>query len=301
MDMDSTMLLALLAACVACAGIAVMAYVLATAPEAESALVGPRGLARARALEASLILRAADPVIRKVGSWVSALPISALRTEAARRLELAGLWLGLTADELVASSVLLGLVGVAGGALVATLLHLPLWAVVAAGATLAIHPLAGMREATRIRHLSIERRLPDAVDLVTLCMSAGLDFGAALRRVCEEGLESGTPLHEELGRMLDELSFGKTRANVLTALAERVPIRPILDLVGAAVQAEEKGTPLSDILVIQARMLRMRRSVRAEEAAASAALQLMIPLILMFGAIMLLVLGPVAITVMEGL
>jgi tight adherence protein C len=283
------------------AGLGALAYTLASIRVPDPALMGPRGLRRARTIESSPLFRSLDPVLRVIGSWAASLPLDGLRASLAVRLEVSGMWLGLTADELIAATALSSIIGVGLGTFGVVCLGLPPWLILAAGATFTIHPLAMLREATRVRHLSIERRLPDAVDLMTLCMGAGLDFAGALKRVVEEGLEPGTPLRDELERMLDELGLGKSRASVLHALAQRVPIRAIQDLVGAAVQAEEKGTPLSEILSIQARMLRMRRSVRAEEAAASAALKLMIPLILMFGAIMIFVMGPVGITVMEGL
>ena len=69
-------------------------------------------------------------------------------------------------------------------------------------------------------------------------------------------------------RMLQELDLGHTRRKALEGLAERVPTEPVRDFVASVVQAEDKGTPLAEVLSVQARMLRMRRSVRAEESAA---------------------------------
>jgi tight adherence protein C len=73
-----------------------------------------------------------------------------------------------------------------------------------------------------------------------------------------------------------------------------------MDFVGAVVQAEEKGNPLGEVLRIQAQMLRMRRSVMAEEAAAKAAVKLIGPLMLIFIALMLVLMGPFAINIMNS-
>lgn len=280
-------------------GIFGVSLVLARIPAAASPSFGPRGMQRQRALAGGGGFGALEPAVRVIAGWIGRLPPGRWRAQLDESLVRSGHWLGLTADELVAMSVLYSLALGVVGSLLAMRFHWH-WAVplvlVAVGAA---HPFSQLQDATAGRCKEIERRLPDAVDLLTLCMGAGLDFPAALRRVLADALVPGTPTADELGRILDELELGHTRSKALSGFAERVPTRPVRDFVGAIVQAEEKGTPLTEILGVQARVLRMRRSVLAEEAAARAALQLMIPLVLIFAAIMLLVLGPVAIVVME--
>ncbi|MDQ3035495.1 MAG: type II secretion system F family protein [Myxococcota bacterium] len=275
-----------------------VSFTLARIPAIVSPSYGPRGMQRQRA-RASGGFGAIEPLLRVIASWVGRVPSDTWRARLDQTLMRSGHWLGLTADEIVAMSALYALVFGTIGALLALRFGWGAWVAIVMAAVGAVHPFSQLNDQTARRCKEIERRLPDAVDLLTLCMGAGLDFPAALRRVLGDALVPGTPAADELGRIFDELELGTTRSNALLGFADRVPTRPVRDFVGAVVQAEEKGTPLVEILRVQARVLRMRRSVLAEEAAARAALQLMIPLLLIFGAIMLLVLGPVVITLTE--
>jgi len=135
------------------------------------------------------------------------------------------------------------------------------------------------------------RALPEAIDLTSLCMNAGLDFQAALGLLVRVTPGRGH-LIGELERVLEALQLGHTRRAALAALAERVPVPAVQDLVTAVILAEQKGTPLASVLEIQASMLRLRRSVLSEERAARAATLLAFPLLLMLSCVMLLLFGP---------
>ena len=123
-------------------------------------------------------------------------------------------------------------------------------------------------------------------------MSAGQDFPGAIRQVVEKSSDPDDALVEEFGRMLQELGLGKTRKAVLLAFAERAPLESVNEFVNAVVQAEERGNPVSEVLQIQAGVSRMRRSARAEDAAAKAGVAMVAPLFLLFLCIMLLIMGP---------
>jgi tight adherence protein C len=131
-------------------------------------------------------------------------------------------------------------------------------------------------------------------------MSAGLDFPGALRQVTEKTADKGDALYEELTRILQELELGRTRKQALLSFAERAPTESVRDFVSAVVQAEEKGNPLAEVLQIQATMLRMRRSIAAEESAARAGVLMMGPLMLIFCTIMMIILGPFAVNIAAG-
>ena len=127
-------------------------------------------------------------------------------------------------------------------------------------------------------------------------MGAGLDFPGALRFYVNESGDKGEPLVEELKRILDELELGHTRSQALKGFAARVSADSVRDFVNAVVQAEEKGNPLADVLAIQAEMLRMRRSVAAEEAAARAGVMMMLPLMILMADVLMILFGPFVIT-----
>jgi len=91
---------------------------------------------------------------------------------------------------------------------------------------------------------------------------------------------------------LQSLQLGRTRRRALEELAERVPSDAVVEFVGAVVQAELRGSPLVEVLRIQAEVSRRKRSVRAEELAAKAGVAMMGPLVLVFLAILLLIVAP---------
>ena len=131
---------------------------------------------------------------------------------------------------------------------------------------------------------------------MALAMSAGLDFPGAVRQVVEKASSPDDPLVVEFTRILRELSIGRTRKQALADFCARSPTVPVTEFVGALIQAEERGNPVADVLLIQAGVARMRRSVRAEEAAARAAVKMLGPLFLLFASIMLLVMGPMVLS-----
>jgi tight adherence protein C len=106
-------------------------------------------------------------------------------------------------------------------------------------------------------------------------------------------------LAEELGIVLRELSLGKTRREALEVFAARNPGTAVQEFVASVIQAEEEGTPLSEVLQIQATVSRQRRGVLAEEAASKASLQLLVPMVLAFFAVFLLIGGPIGLRLME--
>ena len=126
------------------------------------------------------------------------------------------------------------------------------------------------------RKLRVSRRLPYAVDPLCLGMGAGLDFPAAVREVVSKSL-ADDPLAEELEYVLQMMQLGHTRRAALEAFADRVPTEPVREFVQTVVQAEERGNPVAQVLVIQAEVSRQRRTTRAEELAAKAGVKLIIP------------------------
>jgi tight adherence protein C len=153
-------------------------------------------------------------------------------------------------------------------------------------------PFIALRERRKHRQHAIARRLPTAIDLLALCMDAGLDFAGALELVALELTRPDEPLGEELLRVRQELATGRTRQTALAGFALRVPSPAVCDFAAAVAQADQKGNPLAETLEVQAQMLRMRRSIVAEEAAARASVLLILPVVVLMCAILLLLFGP---------
>lgn len=159
-------------------------------------------------------------------------------------------------------------------------------------ALLYIHPVSWLNGAVKARHRSIERAMPFVLDLLTLSVEAGLDFGAALKRIVER--REVDPLGEELIRALREMQVGRTRREALKEMAVRVDHPDMSSWVNALIQADELGVSIGNILRIQADQIRMRRFQRAEKMGNEAPVKLLFPLVcFIFPAVFLVLLGPI--------
>ncbi|MBA5639924.1 type II secretion system F family protein [Duganella sp. LX20W] len=143
------------------------------------------------------------------------------------------------------------------------------------------------------RQRDIFNSFPDALDLMTVCVEAGLGMDAALGRVANEiGLKSPL-LADELNLVTLELRAGNTKERALRNLALRTGVEDVDALVAMLVQAERFGTSVADSLRIQSEQLRTKRRQRAEEMAAKIALKLLFPLIFfIFPSLLVVLMGP---------
>ena len=269
-----------------------LSYALARIAPTPRPALGPRGLQRGIALQTYPGFALLEPTMRWLAALVAHVPLGAARAHLDQRLVEAGDALGLDADECLALSCLGGVAGaIAAQVGVHALAVDGRWTPVLA-ASFAALPLERVRSTAALRKRRIARELPAAIDLVALCMGAGLDFAGAIAMLVARPSDARSPLAAEFRRLLSELSLGRTRSDALGALAARAPTDALRDFTSAVIQAEQKGNPLQDAIAIQARTLRMRRSALAEEAAARAAVLLAFPLLLLLASLLLLMLGP---------
>jgi tight adherence protein C len=140
------------------------------------------------------------------------------------------------------------------------------------------------------RLVLIKRRLPYLLDLLTLLMEAGATFLQALEQSIHE-LE-GHPVAIEFGRVLADMSMGKTRTEALESLRARLSDDDVTSVVGSIIQGEELGTPLARVFRTQADVLRLKRTQRAEGIAGEAGVKMLLPGILIMAATALVILGP---------
>ena len=155
------------------------------------------------------------------------------------------------------------------------------------GVFLAIYQLH-TRAAGRLREIS--RRVPYALDLIALAMGAGATFTEAVQTVVHE--KGDDPFNVELRTVLAEMDLGSTRRQALENLARRVPLDILQSIVASVIQSEDLGTPLADVLHAEATLMRLHRSVRAENAAAVASVRILIPSLLILVSVILTVFGP---------
>ncbi|MCR3748043.1 type II secretion system F family protein [Lentzea californiensis] len=141
----------------------------------------------------------------------------------------------------------------------------------------------------------IRRALPDALDMLTVCVEAGLGFDAAMAQVARN---TSGPLAQECVRVLQEMQIGKSRNESLRALTLRTTVAELRAFVSALAQAGELGVPIASVLREQAREMRLRRRQRAEEQAQKVPVKILFPLITcLFPAMFVIIIGPGAISI----
>jgi tight adherence protein C len=156
-----------------------------------------------------------------------------------------------------------------------------------------------LRSRVERRQAAIRRALPDALDLLSITVEAGLGFDAAVSRVARQ---AGGPLGEELHRMLQEMQIGRPRADALRDLGDRSTLPELKSFVLAMVQADIFGISIGKVLHVQAAELRMRRRQTAEEKAQKIPVKITFPLIAcIFPALFVVILGPAVLTVYHSI
>jgi tight adherence protein C len=169
-----------------------------------------------------------------------------------------------------------------------------LFLLAAAGAVAGLSlPAAFLRSKARKRQEAITDALPDALDLLTVCVEAGLGINSAFLRITEEFRLSSPTLSEEFDVVNREMVAGKPRMDALRALADRTGVEDVKSLVAMLIQTERLGTSLAQSLRVHSDSLRVRRRQRAEEAAAKTTIKLVFPLVfLLFPSLFIVILGP---------
>ena len=143
------------------------------------------------------------------------------------------------------------------------------------------------------RRDKIRRALPDALDLIVVCVEAGYGLEGALNKVTER---TTGPLSDELKRTLGEIRLGKARREALHDLSDRVGVPDLQSFIAAIVQADQMGVSIAQVLRVQADAARIRRRQRAEEMALQAPIKMLFPLFLfIFPVLMMVILAPAAI------
>jgi tight adherence protein C len=159
-------------------------------------------------------------------------------------------------------------------------------------------PVLQLRGAISRRQDGIIKALPDALDLLTICVEAGLGFEQAMGKVYEKW---DNDLSMAFGRVLQEIQLGKRRGEALRDMSRRMEVNDVTSFVAALVQAEQLGVSISKILRIQSDQMRVKRRQRAQEKAQQAPVKMMIPMVLLiFPSIWIALMGPSVIILLES-
>lgn len=148
------------------------------------------------------------------------------------------------------------------------------------------------------RQEQIRRSLPDALDMLTVCVEAGLGFDAAMLQVSRN---TNGPVSGEFSRVLQEVQIGKARADAFQDLADRTNVDELRTFVAAIVQADRLGIPIANVLREQSKEMRLIRRQRAEERAQKVPVKILFPLIFcIFPALFVVIIGPGVIRMIDA-
>jgi tight adherence protein C len=297
----------ILVAAIAAAAVLIITIGLATRPpkdavqqRLEQLVVQPRTLEEFE-LDQPLFERAVRPIVKRLARAGRRGDQGGLIARTDAKLEKAGYpgglrgadWVGVKLLAAIAFAVLGFLLGLLLGGITGGLF----FALVGAGVGY-MGPEFWLGRRIRSRGFEMLLQLPDALDLLTISVEAGLGFDAALAKVVEK-MEG--PLVDEFRQALAEIRMGRSRRDALRDVAKRADSQPINNFIGAIVQAEQLGVPIAKVLQIQSNQLRIERRQRAEEAAAKAPVKMLFPMVgCIFPTIFIVILGPAIITVMKG-
>ena len=163
-------------------------------------------------------------------------------------------------------------------------------------------PQLGLWLMVSSRKKQIFLTLPDALDLLVVCVESGLGLDAALRKVTEEMKKHAKIICEELALANLQLQMGKSRRDVLHDLGVRTGVDDVRSLAAILIQADRFGSSIAQALRVQSDSMRTRRKQLAEEKAAKTAVQLIFPLVLfIFPGIFVVLVGPAAINIANNL
>jgi tight adherence protein C len=244
------------------------------------------------------------PVIRRVGEISARFTPQKAIQDTTKKMELAGNPWPIDAATFLAVRFILAVV-IGGFVAAMILLSSPGKAsdnaLYIAGAAFAGYFLPQLMLSSKItaRQKEIRKAMPDALDLLTICVEAGLGFDAAMAKVSEKW---DNQLSLAFARTIREVQLGKVRRDALRDMADRLGIPEMTSFVAALIQSEQLGVSMAKILRIQSDQMRMKRRQRAEEEAHKAPVKMVIPMaFLMFPTIMIIILTPAALQIMTSL
>ncbi len=258
-------------------------------------MTGRWGASRSEAAFADRVL---GPAARRLVRLAHALSPAGVAGRLQRLLDLAGNPVNWTLERVFAAKGVALLVGAAVGLLLGSkgLLSLILFCPGLGAAGFFVPDLlvynAGLK-----RQQKIQQTLPDALDMLTVSVEAGLGFDAALGQVTKN---TDGPLAGEFFRVLQEMQVGKSRAAAFRSMTGRTTVAELRNFISSLVQADTLGIPIAGVLREQAKEMRLKRRARAEEKAQKIPIKILFPMIFfIFPALFVVIMGPGAITIIR--
>ncbi len=245
--------------------------------------------------------RVIKPFLQKVGDNVSGNVSAGQMKSLEQKISAAGNPPGLTPTLVVAQQMAGGVVGIIIGIGVVLLLGATVPNNILITVVFAVFgylfPGMALDRTGKKRKREVIEGMPNALDLLTISVEAGLAFDAALARVADKYTNA---LSVEFHQVLDEMKLGRPRVEALEAMSTRLDLDEVTNFITAVNQSDQMGTSLGSTLRIQSEELRRRRTQRAEEAGAKAPVKMLLPMVAcIFPTLFIVLLGPAALKVMS--
>jgi tight adherence protein C len=244
--------------------------------------------------------RVIRPMLITLSRGVSRLSPSKSRAAAEHQLELAGKPYNWGATEFFGLRVFIALLLGVLFFLITTISQGFLFGI--AGALLGalvgfLTPVLWLRSKIRNRQTEIIKTLPDALDLLTITVEAGMGFDGAIQKVAEKW---DNELSKAFSKVVQEMRLGVPRRDALKNMDRSMEVPDVTTFVAAIIQAEQLGVSIAKILRVQSEQMRIKRRQRAEEMANKAPIKMLFPMVfLIFPALFIILLGPAALVMME--
>ncbi len=245
--------------------------------------------------------RVIKPFLVKVGDRVSGNVSPGQMKSLEQKISAAGNPPGLTPTLVVAQQIAGAVVGLVLGVLLTILMSATppenILIIAVFGIFGYMAPSITLDRKGKKRKREVIEGMPNALDLLTISVEAGLAFDAALARVADK---YSNALSVEFHQVLDEMKLGRPRMEALEAMSSRLDLDEVTNFITAVNQSDQMGTSLGSTLRIQSEELRRRRTQRAEEAGAKAPVKMLLPMVAcIFPTLFIVLLGPAALKVMS--
>lgn len=240
--------------------------------------------------------RVITPILRRIGEVSTRFTPQKVLQDTTKKLELAGNPMNVDAATFLASRFILSLFFGGFLILIFTISNAkwPLLRVILVVSIFSVlgyfFPQMWLKSKVNSRQKDIRLAMPDALDLLTICVEAGLGFDAAMSKVSEKWENQ---LSLAFTRAIREIQLGKLRREALKDMADRIGIPEMTSFVAAIIQSEQLGVSMSKVLRIQSEQMRIKRRQRAEEEAHKAPVKMILPMgLLIFPSILIVLMTP---------
>ncbi len=247
---------------------------------------------RARDLSGSMTSRVILPTFRKLGAFFNRLTPANTMETLRKKLYIAGNPFGIGPGEFLGACLTFSLLSLWLSVVLLrrsiSLLNVLVCVLVLLA--LIILPILWLRLLVNSKQNEIRKGLPSALDMLSVCVDAGLGFDQAMKRMSDQW---GTRVAVEFGKVVSEMEMGISRREAMRGMASRLEVPELSSFVAIILQSEQLGSSIADTLHAQADQMRIERRYRAEEKARTIPIKMLLPLaFLIFPAILAVLLGP---------